>query len=108
MDMPEVEDTNMVEYGHPMNHRLGQDGMNMMDEHDHLMNHRLGEEGMNMAGIHMVEERPSNHRSEVEGIDREDSDMVEVDVVEREHEGVVLMMHWIDDLALRHQRARRK
>jgi hypothetical protein len=33
---------------------------------------------MDMVGIHivdMVEERPSNHRLEVEGIDREDIDM---------------------------------
>jgi hypothetical protein len=46
----------------------------------------------------MVKEHPSNHRPEVEGIDREDTDMgedmtVEVEVVEREHEGVVLVRH---------------
>jgi hypothetical protein len=33
MDMPEMEDKNMVE------------------EQDHLMNHRLGEEGMNMVEV---------------------------------------------------------
>jgi hypothetical protein len=49
-----------------------------------------------------------NHRLEVEDIDRENSDMVEVEVVEREHEGVMLMRHWIDDGAERHQRARRE
>jgi hypothetical protein len=72
------------------------------------MNHRLGEEGMNIVGIHMVEvegmdmveESPSNHWPEV--------DMVEVEVVEREHEGVVLMRHWIGDGAERHQQARRE
>jgi hypothetical protein len=68
---------------------------------------------MNMAGIHMVEvegmdmveKRPSNHRPEMDGIDREDSDMVEVEVVEREYEGVVLTRHWIGDGAERHRRA---
>jgi hypothetical protein len=57
----------------------------------------------------MVEERPSKERLNVEDIDMEDIDMVEdmtteVDVVEREHEGVVLMRHWIDDEAERHRR----
>jgi hypothetical protein len=91
----------------------------MVEEHDHPSNHWLREEGMNMAGIHMVElegmdrveERPSNHRLEVEGIDREDIDMVEdmtveVEVVKREHEGVVLVRHWISDGVERHQQAR--
>jgi hypothetical protein len=114
MDMPGVESMNMVEeHGQPMNHRLGEEGMNTVKEHDHPMNHQMGENDMNMAGIHMVEvegmdmveERPLNHRSEVEGIDREDSDMVEVEVVEREHEGAVLARHWISDGAERHWRA---
>jgi hypothetical protein len=59
---------------------------------------------MNMTSVHMVEledidmmeERSLNHRSEVEGIDREDIDTVEnmmVEVVEREHEDVVLVRH---------------
>jgi hypothetical protein len=34
--------------------------MNMLEEHDHPSNHRLGVEGMNMVDIHMVE---------VEGVD---------------------------------------
>jgi hypothetical protein len=43
-----------------------------------------------------------NHRPEVKDINREDSDMgkdvmVEVEVVEREHEDVVLMRHWTSD-----------
>jgi hypothetical protein len=51
--------------------------MNMMDEYYH----------------------PMNHRPEVEGMDREDSGMredmvVEMEVVEREPEGVVLVRHW--------------
>jgi hypothetical protein len=33
---------------------------------------------------------------------------VEVEVVEREHEGVVLVRHWIDDGAERHWQAHRK
>jgi hypothetical protein len=37
MDMPEVE------------------GMDMVEKQDHLMNHRLGEEGMNMVGSNIVE-----------------------------------------------------
>jgi hypothetical protein len=58
-------------------------------------------------------ERLSNHRPEVEGIDREDTDMgedmtVEVDVVEREHEGVVLVRHWTGDRAEMHRRAHRE
>jgi hypothetical protein len=36
MDMPEVE------------------GMDMVEEQDHSTNHRLGEEGMNMVGSNMV------------------------------------------------------
>jgi hypothetical protein len=54
MDMSEVEGMNMVEQqNHPMNHRLGEEGMNMVgsnivdvdgmdtvDEHFHPLNHR--------------------------------------------------------------------
>jgi hypothetical protein len=44
----------------------------------------------------MVEERPSKERPEAEGMDMEDIDMikdmtVKVEVVEREHESVVLV-----------------
>jgi hypothetical protein len=31
------------------------EGMNMVEEQDHPTNHRLGEEGMNMVGNNMVE-----------------------------------------------------
>jgi hypothetical protein len=122
MDMPEVNGMNMVEeHDHPTNHRLGEEGMNMVEEHYHPMNDRLEVEDMDIVGIHMVDvegmdmvkERMSNHRSKVEGMDREDSDMgedmtVEVEVVEREHEGVVLAMHWIGDGAKRHQQGHRE
>jgi hypothetical protein len=58
----------------------------------------------------MVEERSLNHQLEVESIDREDNDMwedmtIEVEVVEREHEGVVLARHWTGNVAEMHQRA---
>jgi hypothetical protein len=53
--------------------------MDMVEEQEHPMNHRLGEEDMNMVGSNMVEVdgmdtveehfRPMNHRSEVEGTD---------------------------------------
>jgi hypothetical protein len=49
-----------------------------------------------LEDIDMMEERSLNHWPEVEGIDREDIDTVEnmmVEVVEREHEGVVLVRH---------------
>jgi hypothetical protein len=103
MNIPDVEGMNMVEeQDHPMNHWVGEKGMNMVDEHDHPMNHRLEVKDMNIMGIYMVEvegmdivdERPSSHRLEVEDMDRGDSDMtVEMEMVEREHEGVVLMSH---------------
>jgi hypothetical protein len=109
------------EQDHPMNHRLREEGMNMVEEHYHPTNHRLEMEDMDMVGIHMVEvgvmdmveERPLNHRSEVDGIDREGSDMgedmtVEVEVVKRDHEDVVLAMHWTGDGAEMHRRARRE
>jgi hypothetical protein len=49
--------------------------MNAVEEHDHPMNHRLGEEGMDMMSIYIVEvegmdiveECLMNHRLEVEG-----------------------------------------
>jgi hypothetical protein len=58
-------------------------------------------EGMNMAGIHMVEmegkdmvkERQSKKRSKVEGMDM----TTKVGLVEREHGGVVLVKHQIND-----------
>jgi hypothetical protein len=89
MDMPEVE------------------GINMVEEQNHLTNHQLGEEDMNMMGINMMEVggmdtvekhyHPINHRPKVKGMDRKDSDTgdmtVEVEVIEREPEGVVLTRH---------------
>jgi hypothetical protein len=56
-------------------------------------------------GIDMVEERSSNHWPEVEGMDIQGMNIMEdmtAEVVEREHEGVVLVRHWIDDGVVRH------
>jgi hypothetical protein len=82
MDMSEVQVINMVEeQNHPTNHCLGEvRDMNMVEEYYHLM----------------------NHRSYVESMDMEDI-TVEVEVVEREHEGVVLTRHWTNDGAKRHR-----
>jgi hypothetical protein len=111
MDMSEVECMNMVEeQNHPTNHQVGEEDMNMVEEHYHLTNHRPEVEDMDMVEEHY---HPINHRSAVVGMDREDSGMrkdmtVEVEVVEREHEGVVLMRHWAGDEAEMHGRACRE
>jgi hypothetical protein len=95
------------------------EGMDMVEEQNHPTNHRLGEEGMNMVGSNMLEVddmdtvkehfHPINHRPELEGIDTVDTSMgediaAELEVVKRELEGVVLTRHWIDDGAVRHRR----
>jgi hypothetical protein len=119
MDMPEVESMNMVgEQNHPTNHRWGKEdihmvgshmveveGMDTVVEHYHLMNHRP-----EVPDIDTVEDHyhSMNHRPEVEGMDREDSGMgddmmVEVEVVGREPEDMVLVRHWTGDGAMRHQ-----
>jgi hypothetical protein len=36
------------------------EGMNMLEEHDHPLNHRPGKEGMNMVNIHMVDVKGMN------------------------------------------------
>jgi hypothetical protein len=110
IDMPEEECMDMVEeQNHPMNHRLGEksmnmvgsnmvevDSMDMVDEHFHPMNHRPKVEGMDTVEEHF---HPMNHRPEVEGMDTVDTGMgedraTELEVVEREPEGVVLVRHW--------------
>jgi hypothetical protein len=94
------------------------DGMNMLEEHGRPSNQRLKVEVMDMVGIHMVEmegvdmvkERLSKQRLEVEGMDMVE-DMtakVDVEVVEREHEGMVIVKHWIGDGAKRHRRMHRE
>jgi hypothetical protein len=73
--------------------------MDMVEEQNHPTNHRLGEEGMNMVSSHKVEvdvERmdtmeehfhPMNHRPKVDS--------------ERELDGLVFVRHWTRDAAAR-------
>jgi hypothetical protein len=116
--------------------------MDMVEEQEHPMNHRLGEEDMNMVGSNMVEVdgmdtveehfRPMNHRSEVEGTDTveehfhlmnhrpevegintvdtvmgEDRE-AELEVAERDPEDVVLTRHWTSDGSVMHHRTHRE
>jgi hypothetical protein len=96
------------EQNHPTNHRLGEEGMNMVDnnivemddmdtleEHFHLMNHWPEVEGMDTVEAHF---HPINHRPNVEGMDTVFIDIgedraAELEVVKREPEGVVLARH---------------
>jgi hypothetical protein len=78
MDMLEVEGIDMVEeQDHPTNHRLREEGINMvgsnmvevdgmdtLEEYFHPMNHRPEVEGMDTVEEHFY---PINHRSEVGG-----------------------------------------
>jgi hypothetical protein len=116
MDMVEEQD-------HPTNHRLEEEGMNMVgsnmvkvdgidtvEEHFHLMNHWPKVEGMDMVEEHF---HLMNHRLEVEGMDTLDTCMgedraAELEVVEREPQGVILVRHWIGDGAAMHRRIRRE
>jgi hypothetical protein len=50
-------------------------------------------EGMNMEGMDMVEDMTAE---------------VDMEVVEREHKGVMLAKHWIDDGAERHRQTHQK
>jgi hypothetical protein len=111
MDMVEEQD-------HPMKHRLGEEGMNMVgsnmtevngmytvEEHFHPMNHRPEVEGMDTVEEHF---HPMNHRPEVENMNTVDAGMgedraAELKVVEKEPKGVVLARHWISDGAARHR-----
>jgi hypothetical protein len=73
--------------------------MDTMEEHFHPMNYRPDVEGMNTIEEHFL---PMNHRSKVEGMNIVDTDMgedrvTELEVVEREPEGVVLVRHWSGD-----------
>jgi hypothetical protein len=115
---------NMVEeQDHSTNHRLGEEGMNMVDshmvevegmntveEHFHSMNHRSEVDGMDTVDEHF---HSMNHWPEVDGMDTVDNGMwedrtAELEVVEREFEGVMLARHWTDDEAARHRRTRRE
>jgi hypothetical protein len=104
--------------GLPTTHQFFNVHVRGVEEQDHPMNHRLREDDMNMVdsnilevdGMDTVEEyfHPMNHLSEVEGMDMVNTDMwedraVELEVVERESEGVVLTRHWIGNGAARHR-----
>jgi hypothetical protein len=95
--------------------------MDMVEEQDHPMNPLVGGEGINMVGSNMVEMdgmdtvekhfHPMNHRLEVEGMNTVDTSMwedraAELEVVERDPEGLVLARHWIGDDAARHCQTR--
>jgi hypothetical protein len=105
MDILEVKGMYMVEeQDHLTNHRLGEEGMNMVEVkgmdtvegHFYLMNHRPEVEGMDTVEEHF---HPMNHRPKVEGINMVDTGLgedraAELEVVEREPEGMVLARHW--------------
>jgi hypothetical protein len=66
--------------------------------------------GMDMVEVHY---HSVSHQPEVEDIDREDRDMredmtVEVEVIEREHENVMLVKHWTGDGTERHRQCCRE
>jgi hypothetical protein len=65
--------------------------MDTMDEHFHPMNHRPEVEGMDMVDIGMREDKAA-----------------ELEVVEREPKGVVLVRHWTSDGAARHRQTRQE
>jgi hypothetical protein len=113
MDIPEVEGTNIVEeHDHPMNHRLGGGGYEYgretwppdepstrggRYEYDGYPYGRGG--GYRYSGRASVE--PPTEGGGYRYM--EDSDMVDLKVVEREHKSVVLVRHWIGDGAERHR-----
>jgi hypothetical protein len=122
MDMLEVEGIDMVEeQDHPTNHRLREEGINMvgsnmvevdgmdtLEEYFHPMNHRPEVEGMDTVEEHF---HPINHRSEVGSMDTVDTGTWEdrageLEVVEKEPKGVMLARHWTGDGAVRHHRTR--
>jgi hypothetical protein len=91
MNMVEVDDMDTVkEHFHPMNHRSETDGIDAV-EYFYLMNHQTEVRGMNTVDTSMWEDRA-----------------VELKVIEREPEDVVLVRHWTGDGAARHYRARRE
>jgi hypothetical protein len=75
--MVEVDDMDTVEeHFHPINHRSEVEGMDTVEEHFHPMNHRPDVEGMDKVDIEIGEDRT-----------------VELEMVEREPDGVVLVKH---------------
>jgi hypothetical protein len=105
MDMSKVEGMNMLKkHERPSNQRREVEGMDMVGIHMveglNMVEERLSKERSEVEGMDMVEERPSKERPEVEGMDMESMDMMEdmtarvdMEVVEGEHEGVVLVKY---------------
>jgi hypothetical protein len=105
------EQVEVEEQDYLTNHQLGEEGMNMVvygmdtvEDHFHPMNHRPEVKGMDTVEEHF---HPMNHRSEVEGMDMVDTGMgedraTELEVVEREPKGMVLVRHWTGAGAARH------
>jgi hypothetical protein len=106
-NMVEVDGMDMMdEHFYPMNHRPEVDDTDMVEEHFHPMNHQPEVEGIDTVEEHF---HPINHRPEVEGMDTVDTGIgedraAELEVVERESEGTVLLSHWIGEASLNSSR----
>jgi hypothetical protein len=86
------------------------DDMDTVEEHFHPINHRSEVEGMDTVEEHF---HPMNHRPDVEGMDKVDTEIgedrtVELEMVEREPDGVVLVKHCTGDGAVRYRRTHRE
>jgi hypothetical protein len=86
-------------------HMVEVEGMDTMEEHFYLMNHRSEVEGMDTVEEYF---HPMNYQPEMEGMYTVDSGMgedrmTELEVVERESEGMVLVRHWTGDGVVRHR-----
>jgi hypothetical protein len=107
-----------LSYHHLRSKQVEVEGMVMVEEQDHPMNHQLGEEGMNMLEVDVIDTvdehfHPMNHLPEVEGMNMVDTGMgeyrvAELEVVKRELEGMVLAGHWTGDGAGRYRRTRQE
>jgi hypothetical protein len=110
-NMVEVDGMDTVEdHFHPMKHRPLVEDIDTVEEHFHLMNHRPEVEGMDTVTEHF---HLMKHRPNVEGMDTVDTGMredraTELEMIEREPEGVVLARHWTNDGATRHRQTHRE
>jgi hypothetical protein len=55
MNMTDVEDIKLEEHDHPMKHRLGEKGMNIVKKYYHSTKHQLKVDDMNTVDIYMEE-----------------------------------------------------
>jgi hypothetical protein len=86
-------------------HIVEVEGMDTVEEHFHPMNHRSEVDGMDTVEEYF---HPMNYRSEMEGMGTVDSGMgedrtAELEVVERESDGMVLVRYWTDDGVVRYR-----